>query len=357
MGKIYHLDILIKSQTFRFEKLVLEDIDNAPVIKINAPDIIDQETCLFHRDVPTGDNYFAILHDVITDGLSKRRTVPVVRFADGEYAFYSYDLSCNGLYQQAESVRAIKKVMPSHLKALKTLAELGKLAPLIFPGNMYQEAKGFFSFLRKPKLGSSASTFVNFLYQNHIKLTGDNYLPFYVVYAYFTSEDFARLVNRKKVCILSSECNMDSCIQWFDRFSSCPEIAFIELPDAYVATRWERMKEDILKRVPVDTNICLVGAGVGALPRQPGRGGPLRHGEGARGRRDLRGDDAARRGGLLRRPPPRRGPLRPGHRGGPGPAWLPPARDPAARRAPGQLAEIRTHHSRPACASPPLSGT
>ena len=265
MGKTYHLDILIKSQMFRFEKLALKDVDNALVLKMNVPKMADEEICLFHRDVSSGEAYFDMLHNLVSQGLLDHKALPVVRFADGEYAFYNYDLSCNGLYQQAESVRAIKKVMPSHLKALKTLAELGRFAPLIFPGNMHQETKGFFSFLRKPKLGSSASTFVNFLYQNHIKLTGDNYLPFYVVYAYLTSEDFARLVNRKKVCILSSECNMDSCIQWFDRFSSCPEIVFIELPDAYVATQWEKMREDILKQVPSDTNICLVGAGVGAL--------------------------------------------------------------------------------------------
>lgn len=265
MKKICHLDRMITSQVFRFDRLVVKDIDNTPVVKVFGHEVLDQETCFFHQDISCGDHYLDILHKLIEQSMLRKKGRPVVRFADGEYAFYNKSLGCNGLYQQAESVRAIKKVMPSHIEALRILAESGRFAPLIFPGNMHQEAKGFLSFLRKPKQGSSASTFVNFLYQNHIKLTGNNYLPFYVVYAYLTSEDFARLVNRKKVCILSSECNMDSCIQWFDRFSSCPEIVFIELPDAYVATRWEKMKEDILKRVPVDTNICLVGAGVGAL--------------------------------------------------------------------------------------------
>ncbi|MFZ5994744.1 MAG: hypothetical protein ACOYU4_07145 [Thermodesulfobacteriota bacterium] len=265
MKKICHLDCMIASQIFRFDRLVVKDIDNTTVFKVFGHEALDQETCLFHQNVSCGDHYLDMLCKLIEQGVLHKKGVPVVRFADGEYAFYNYTLGCNGLYQQAESVRAIKKAMPSHLEALNTLAGLGKFAPLIFPGNMHQEAKGFFSFLRKSKQGGSASTFVNFLYQNHIELTGDNYLPFYVVYAYLTSEDFARLVNRKKVCILSSECNMDSCIQWFARFSSCPEIVFTELPDSYVATQWPEMKEDILRRIPLDTDICLVGAGVGAL--------------------------------------------------------------------------------------------
>ncbi|MDD5451808.1 MAG: hypothetical protein PHT49_07950 [Desulfovibrionales bacterium] len=265
MKKICQLDRMIASQIFRFDRLVLKDIDNTTVFKVFGHEALDQETCLFHQNVSYGDHYLDMLHKLIEQGVLHKKGVPVVRFADGEYAFYNYTLGCNGLYQQAESVWAIKKAMPSHLEALKTLAGLGKFAPLIFPENMHQETKGFLSFLRNSKQGSSASTFVNFLYQNHIELTGDNYLPFYVVYAYLTSEDFARLVNRKKVCILSSECNMDSCIQWFERFSSCPEIVFTELPDSYVATRWPEMKKNILRRIPSDTNICLVGAGVGAL--------------------------------------------------------------------------------------------
>jgi hypothetical protein len=47
---------------------------------------------------------------------------------------------------------------------------------------------------------------------------------------------------------------------------SChPRIDYIPIPAEYVATRWEEMKNDILKNIPPDTNLCLVGAGVGAL--------------------------------------------------------------------------------------------
>ena len=264
MEKSSSWDNLLNTGAFRFERLVLKDIDNAPVIMINAPDIVDQETCLFHREARTGDDYFMILHDALIRGLSERKAAPVVRFADGEYAYYNYDLNCNGLYQQAESIRAIRKAMPLHIGALKKLARAGKLAPLVFPGNTARKSKGLFS-LRSSKKNSSASTFMQFLFDNGIEMTADNYIPFYVVYAYLTSDDFIRLVDNRKVCILNSDFNRESCIKWFARFSSHPELSFVETPAEYVATRWEAMKEGILKQISPDTDLCIVGAGIGSL--------------------------------------------------------------------------------------------
>ncbi len=259
------LNLLLENGKFRFEKLLLKDIDNLPVIKINTPDIVDQETCLFHRDVPTGDDYFRLLHLAISRGLSGRRATPVVRFADGEYAFYEYDLNCNGLYKQAESVSAIREAMPSHIDALRILASLGMLAPLIFPGNITAKTQKLFRLCRRSKEAPSASTFLKFLFQNGINLTSEDYIPFYVVYAYLTSEDFIHLVDNRKVCILNSDFNRESCTNWFARFSSRPKLSFVETPAEYVATRWETVKEGILKQISPDTDLCIVGAGIGSL--------------------------------------------------------------------------------------------
>jgi len=265
MKKAYYLNGLISSQTFRFENLTLNGIDNTLILKINVPEMIEQETCLFHRDIASGDDYFKLLHNAIKRRISNHETMPIVRFADGEYAFYRHGLRCNGLYQQAESVEAIKKAMPSHIEALKILAKSGKFASLIYPGNIRQEKKGVFSFFRKSKGDDSALKFIDFLFNNNIELTNNHYIPFYIVYAYLTSIDFANLVNNKKVCIVSSECNRDACKRWFARFSSYPDIVFTEIPDSYVATRWESMKENVLSQVPSDVDLCLVGAGVGSV--------------------------------------------------------------------------------------------
>lgn len=265
MKNTYRLEHLIKSQTFRFERLALKDVDNSPAFDFHSYEISDQEICLFHRNISNGNQYFYALYDLIRQGMSLKKSTPVVRFADGEYAFYDYSLRCNGLYQQAESVESIKNAMPAHIEALKILAESGKVASLIFPGNVRQKKKGLLSFFSKSREDNSALKFIDFLYDHNVELTNENYLPFYVVYAYLTSEDFGNLVNGKKICIISSECNMDACKQWFARFHSYPNILFAEIPDSYVATRWESIKEKTLNQIPSGIDLCLVGAGVGSL--------------------------------------------------------------------------------------------
>jgi len=260
------LDRWIDTGIFRFERLIIKDINNLPVIETNDPNIADEEICLFHRNVSTGDDYFRILHDVVSRGMAERKPTPVVRFADGEYAFYNHDLGCNGLYKQAESVRAIREAMSTHITAMKTLAASGMLAPLIFPRNMSGKKKMLLKLLPTSRDVSSASTFLKFLFQNGIELSDRNYVPFYVVYAYLTSVDFIRLVDRKKVCILNAEFNDSSCNEWFARFSSRPDLSFVEIPAEYVATRWPTMKESVMKQISPDVDLFIVGAGIGALP-------------------------------------------------------------------------------------------
>lgn len=256
---------LTEGNSFRFGRLILKDIDNAPVLKLNDPAMAGEEITLFHQNFTSGDDYFAMLHDAITRGITGHRELPVARFADGEYAFYGCNLGCNGLYRQAESQAAIHKALASHIAALQRLSVSGLLAPLIFPGNIGSKKRRLWSTIPWRKQEPSAATFLEFLSENGILLTDRNYLPFYVVYAYLTSADFARLADGRKVCILNSEYCAEGCHKWFERFFSHPEITFTEIPAAYVATQWENIREDILKRIPSDTHICLVGAGAGAL--------------------------------------------------------------------------------------------
>jgi hypothetical protein len=265
-----YLNQLMAGGEFHFASLKVQGIDNTPIYDLFGRGMSDQECCLFHRDVPSGGNYMGLLHASLWRAMDQRKSLPIVRFADGEYAYYSLDLHCNGLYQQAESITAIQEMMPHHTEALKKVAATGFLAPLVYPGNIGpdnngRKAKGIFSFLRKRKTEPSAGIFLDFISQQGIELTGGNYIPFYIIYAYLTSEDFARLVHGKKICILNSDWNREACTRWFARFSSRPEFVFVKIPDAYIATRWPTMKEEILKKIPADTDLCLVGAGVGAL--------------------------------------------------------------------------------------------
>ena len=262
-----YLEQLLSGGEFRFARLAFPDMDNTPVIRVNVAGIVSQEISLFHRSVADGTAYLERLHGLVAGGMAERRPLPVVRFADGEYAFYQSTLGCNGLYRQAESLEAIREAMPLHSDALRRLAQAGQLAPLIFPGNDGGgERKGLLSFLRRSSPDPSSATFLNFLRDNGITLSGDNYLPFYVVYAYLTSATFARLVDGRRLAILNSDFDEAACRAWFARFSSRPELSFTKIPAEYIATRWEKMREDILARIPSDADLCLVGAGVGALP-------------------------------------------------------------------------------------------
>lgn len=259
-----YLDQLIKNKLFYFNRLHIAEIDNEPVAKIFSESILEQEICLFADKVDSGDEYCRLLHQKIINAMQNRQPLPVVRFADGEYAFYKYTLACNGLYNQAESVQAIRNSMPQHMAAIAYVAAQGLLAPLVFPGNASTKPRGFLSFLRK-KLDSSAVDFLDLLESAGISLTRDNYMPFYVIYAYLTSAKFAAEVSGRNICILNSEYNKNNCHKWFAEFNSHPKLSFVDIPAEYVATRWTNIKKEILEKIPSNTDLCLVGAGVGAL--------------------------------------------------------------------------------------------
>jgi len=250
---------------FHYAQLRIDGFDNEPVLKINVPEVVEQETCLFHRDVSSGDQYLEILHETVRRAMAEKTALPIVRFADGEYAFYRLSLHCNGLYQQAENRGAIRKALPSHIEAMRKLACLGKLAPLVFPGNTRKKERGLFSFLRKSKNDDSAIGFLDFLAAGGIELNGGNYIPFYAVYAYLVTDRFAKLLDGKSVCIINSDFDEKACEAWFRQFSSAPRISHAPIAAEYVATRWDSMRDGVLSNIPPGIDFCLVGAGIGAL--------------------------------------------------------------------------------------------
>jgi len=260
-----YLDRLIAGGAFRFDRLRIDGIDNEPVFELNVPEMVEQETCLFHRDITSGNQYLELLHATVQEAIARKAAMPIVRFADGEYAFYRHSLDCNGLYRQAENTAAIRRAMPSHIEAMQTLVRRGRIAPLVFPGNTREKERGFFSFLRKSKNDDSAIGFLDFLATGGIELTGGNYIPFYAVYAYLVTGRFAKLLDGKSVCIVNSDFDEKACEAWFRQFSSAPRISHAPIAAEYVATRWDSMREGVLSNIPPDADFCIVGAGVGAL--------------------------------------------------------------------------------------------
>jgi hypothetical protein len=249
---------------FRFDTLTVRGIDNSRAVGRFGAGIREQEVCLFHEGTASGDDYVAMLGEQVLCGMRERRGMPVVRFADGEYAFYGLSLGCNGLYEQAESVEAIREAIPAHAEDLRYVAGTGILAPLVFPGNIGPVRRKFPAFWKRSG-DDGAARFLEFLRGHGVLLGGTNYVPFYVVYAYLTSRAFAAAVDGRKVCILNSDIDMASCAAWFSALSSRPSLVSVPIPASYVATRWDSMRDEVLRVVPQDVELCLVGAGVGAL--------------------------------------------------------------------------------------------
>lgn len=257
-------DLLPVGEGFRFATLVMTGIDNTRAVERFGPGIRAEEVCLFHEGMTSGDEYVTMLGEQVLCGMRERRGMPVVRFADGEYAFYRGSLRCNGLYEQAESVDAIRKAIPAHAEDLRYVAETGILAPLVFPGNIGPVRRKFPAFWKRSG-DDGAAFFLEFLQEHGVCLSETNYAPFYVVYAYLTSRAFAAAVDGRKVCILNSDIDMASCAAWFSALSSRPSLIPVPIPASYVATRWDSMRDEVLCAVPPDADLCLVGAGVGAL--------------------------------------------------------------------------------------------
>ena len=259
------LQTLLGSEEFQFKRLVIEGIDNEPIFALNVPSARDQVISLFHKAVMSGDGYVQRLAQRIEVAIQSRVTLPVVRFADGEYAFYNLSLLCNGLYRQAESIGAIRRALPSHIEAICAVANGGILAPLVFPGNCKLQ-RGLSALWRRKDGSDGAIRFLNFLKSNGVRLTEQNYIPFYAVYAYLSSARFAVAMDRRTVCVVNSDYDATACIDWFVRAGSHPQLMHVRIPDSYVATRWPAMRDAVLAQITAIPDLFIVGAGVGALP-------------------------------------------------------------------------------------------
>jgi hypothetical protein len=53
-----NLDRLTAGGMFRLDRLHIDGIDHEPVFKPNVPKMVEQKTCLFHRDISSGERGF-----------------------------------------------------------------------------------------------------------------------------------------------------------------------------------------------------------------------------------------------------------------------------------------------------------
>ena len=123
------------SEGFCFSSIDDARLANQAIIS-QRPKLIRETISLVHSSRTSLRANIQYLHERIITAMAIREALPIVRFADGEYAFYSLSLACNGLYRQARSRQEIQAVMEKHLQALEYVQRNGFMAPLIFPGNL-----------------------------------------------------------------------------------------------------------------------------------------------------------------------------------------------------------------------------
>ena len=251
------------SEGFCFESIDDERLANQKIIS-QRPKLARETISLVHSSRTSLQANVQYLHERILAAMAMREALPIIRFADGEYAFYSLSLACNGLYKQARSRQEIQAVLAKHIHALEYVQAKGFIAPLIFPGNLQfsPSLKKILGLKEKP---GSALSFIRLLSSHGIRLTPDHYIPFYAIYAYLTSNTFLSACGGKNICILNSDLNMKLANEWFNKGGSGARVSYVCIPSEYVAISWQQYKNDILLQIPRETDICLVGAGIGSL--------------------------------------------------------------------------------------------
>lgn len=236
------------------------EINNELVLKGRPRGMALEIESMTHRSREKMSTVLEFIDQQVARSLVEKSPLPLVRFADGEYSFYARSLACNGLYLQAESVEAIDDALPRHAKAMGTLSKKGLVAPLIFSGNLVEKKSK-----KKQSLLGSAGSFLDWLHGNEVKLTSENTLPFYGVYAYLTSKAFLDQCQGRKVAVLNSTFAHERARSWFSRFGHSIEISHVPLAEEFLATTaWRESREDVLKELG-EVDLCIVGAGIGAL--------------------------------------------------------------------------------------------
>jgi hypothetical protein len=227
------------SVEFRF--LELEHYDNNPHFQRFAKVVEARKreaTLLFPAGVQPQDYFYAFLRGV-TSALDQRRYLPIARFCDGEYKFYTGTVTTTCWGEKQSNLRA-PGVEKLHVDALRLISEEGLLCP-----NLNQVYLGM------------QSDFLEFLSQHGMALR--NYAPFYFVYALLVNPVFLAALRKRSVALISNFTNKNlSNILSVLQGHHVRDIEICEIPASGVAHGNFELK---ITRRP---DVAFVGAGIGS---------------------------------------------------------------------------------------------
>ena len=227
------------SVEFRF--LELEHYDNDPHFKRFAK-VVEarrrEATLLFPEGVQPGEYFSTFLQGVVS-AIDQRRYLPIARFCDGEYRFYTGEVTttCWGEKQSDIKSPGVERL---HIDALRVISEDGLLCP-----NLNQVYLGM------------QSDFLEFLSRNGMALR--NYAPFYFVYALLVNPAFLEALRGRSVALISNFANKNLAnIRSVLEQYQVRDIEICEIPATGVAHGNFELN---MTRRP---DVAFVGAGIGS---------------------------------------------------------------------------------------------
>lgn len=224
-----------------FRLLELEHYNNEPhfqrfskVLKARKREC----TLLLPKDVPSQNLFDAFLNHV-TQALGQGKYLPIARFCDGEYSFYSgkETTTCWGERKSTLSREGVERI---HADALRTIHDNGVLCP-----NLNLAYMGL------------QSNFLEFLAKQGVPL--QNYAPFYFVYALLVNPAFLSALRNCRVALITSFKNKNAgAILKALQGMGISDVTCHEIPESGVA----HGEFDLTIDRKID--LALVGAGIGA---------------------------------------------------------------------------------------------
>ncbi len=152
------IERLTSGGAFSFRRLDISGIDNDPVFRVNDPKMVREETCLFHRDVPSGNDYVKRLGDRVAAPSHAASLCPCT-IRRREYALYHFELAATAL-QLADRNRHHKG--PPCMRRLLTRLARRFPSPLVYHGNIEDPPSWMALFKHWPP-AALASTFLRYL--------------------------------------------------------------------------------------------------------------------------------------------------------------------------------------------------
>jgi hypothetical protein len=126
----------------------------------------------------------------VLDSLEKQRYLPIARFCDGEYNFYSGN-STTTCWGERDSDIKLEGVERMHIEALRRISDEGFVCPNLNLVYLKQQ-----------------SVFLDFLARRDMPLR--NYVPFYFVYALLVNPAFLAALRERRVALVTSFANKDA---------------------------------------------------------------------------------------------------------------------------------------------------